>query len=83
LAAYLQYYGLTASSPTTRPSNAGLTGTQVVVYNGAETRLSQTIAFLQSKLKTQVILKNDPAVPVDIVITTTSQTPALNPPPTG
>ena len=57
--------------------------TQVVVYNGAETRLSQTIAFLQSKLKTQVVLKNDPTVPVDIVITTTSQTPALNPPPTG
>jgi LCP family protein required for cell wall assembly len=83
IAAYLQYYGLTASAPTTRPSTAGITGTQVVVYNGAETRLSQTIAFLQSKLKTQVVLKNDPTVPVDIVITTTSQTPALSPPPTG
>ncbi len=83
LAAYLQYYGLIASSPTTRPSTAGLTGTQIVVYNGAEDSLTQTIAFLQQKLKTQVILKNDPTVPVDIIITTTNQTPNLAPPPTG
>jgi hypothetical protein len=55
----------------------------VIVYNGAESRLSQTIAFLESKLQTKVILKTDPAVPVDVVITTTSQTPNLNPPPTG
>jgi LCP family protein required for cell wall assembly len=83
IAAYLDYYGLTASAPTTRPNTSGISGTQVIVYNGAEARLTQTIAFLESKLQTKVVLKNDPAVPVDIVITTTSQTPNLNPPPTG
>jgi len=83
LAAYLDYYGLTASAPTTRPNTAGISGTQVAVYNGAETGLTQTIAFLEQKLNTKVVLKIDPAVPVDIVITTTSQTPNLTPPPTG
>jgi LCP family protein required for cell wall assembly len=83
IAGYLDYYGLTASVPTTRPSTAGISGTQVIVYNGAEARLTQTIAFLQQKLGTKVILKNDPAVPVDIVITTTNQTPNLTAPPTG
>jgi LCP family protein required for cell wall assembly len=83
IAAYLDYYGLIASAPTTRPSTAGISGTQVAVYNGAEARLTQTIAFLEQKLNTKVVLKNDPAVPVDIVITTTNQTPGLTPPPTG
>jgi LCP family protein required for cell wall assembly len=83
LAAYLDYYGLTASAPTTRPNTSGISGTQIVVYNGAEASLTQTIAFLEQKFNTKVILKNDPTVPVDIVITTTSQTPNLTPPPTG
>jgi LCP family protein required for cell wall assembly len=77
LAGYLAYYGLAASAPTTRPDMTGVTGTQIVVYNGAESRLSQTIAFLESKFRTKVILRNDPTVPVDVVITTTSQTPRL------
>jgi LCP family protein required for cell wall assembly len=81
LVGYLAYYGLNASAPTTRPSTAGLTGTQIVVYNGAETRLTDTIKFLESTFGTTVVLKNDPAVPVDVVITTTSRTPSLTPPP--
>ena len=80
IAAYLDYYGLTASTPTTRPKTTGISGTQVIVYNGAESGLTQTIAFLEQKLNTKAILKNDPAVPVDIVITTTNQTPNLTPP---
>jgi len=51
------------------------------VYNGAETRLQDTIKFLESTFNTQVILKDDPKVPVDIIITTSAQTPDLTPPP--
>ena len=50
---------------------------------GAEARLTDTIAFLESTFGTKVILKNDPTVPVDVVITTTRQTPTLTPPPTS
>src|SRR4051812_34113008 len=82
LVGYLAYYGLSASAPNTRPSTAGVGGTQIVVYNGAETRLAATIAFLESTFNTKVILKTDPTVPVDVVITTTSRTPGLTPPPT-
>jgi LCP family protein required for cell wall assembly len=78
---YLAYYGLNASAPNTRPSTTGVSGTQIVVYNGAETGLKDTIPFLESTFNTKVILKNDPSVPVNIVITTTSRTPALTPPP--
>jgi len=81
LVQYLAYYGLNASAPTTKPNTSGLTGTQIVVYNGAEAQLNDTIAFLESTFNTKVILKNDPAIPVDIVITTTRRTPNLSPPP--
>ncbi|HET9613436.1 MAG TPA: LCP family protein [Candidatus Limnocylindrales bacterium] len=81
LVGYLDYYGLNASAPNTRPSTTGISGTQIVVYNGAETGLTDTIAFLESKFNTKVVLKSDPSVPVNIVITTTYQTPALTPPP--
>ncbi len=80
---YLAYYGLSASAPTTKPKTTGLSGTQIVVYNGAETDLTDTIAFLEDTFKTKVVLKDDPTVPVDIVITTTSSTKTLTPPPTS
>jgi LCP family protein required for cell wall assembly len=80
---YLDYYGLNASAPTTKPDTTGVNGTRIVVYNGAEANLQQTIQFLQSKFGTQVELKTDPTVPVDIVITTTSRTKTFTPPPTN
>jgi hypothetical protein len=83
LAAYLEYYGLTASAPTKKPDQTGLPKTRIVVYNGAENRLPQTIQFLESKLKVQVETKTDPAVTVDVVITTANSTPSLAPPPTN
>jgi LCP family protein required for cell wall assembly len=82
LAAYLEYYGLTASAPPGKPSK-GLSATRIVVYNGAEARLPETIAFLESKFKVKVQLKQDPAVSVDVIITTASSTPNLSPPPTN
>ena len=83
LVQYLAYYGLSASAPTTKPNTSGLSGTQIVVYNGAETRLTDTIAFLESTFDTKVVLKSDPAIPVDVVITTTRRTPTLTPPPSS
>jgi len=82
LAAYLEYYGLTASAPNGKPAT-GLATTKIVVYNGAETRLPETIAFLESKFKVKVVLKQDKAVSVDVIITTGSSTPNLAPPPTN
>jgi LCP family protein required for cell wall assembly len=81
LAAYLEYYGLTASAPPGKPDANGLSKTRIVVYNGAEARLPETIAFLESKFKVQVVLKQDRAVSVDVIITTASSTPNLQPPP--
>jgi hypothetical protein len=83
LAAYLEYYGLTASAPTKKPEQSGLSQTRIVVYNGAESRIPQTIQFLESKLKVQVETKTDPVVTVDVVITTSPSTPSLSPPPTN
>jgi LCP family protein required for cell wall assembly len=82
LALYLEYYGLTASAPNGKPQS-GLSATRIIVYNGAESRLPQTIAFLESKLKVQVTMKDDPTVPVDIIVTTGSSTPNLAPPASG
>ena len=83
LAAYLDYYGLNTSAPNQKPPKNGSGGTQIVVYNGAETRLTDTINFLESTFKTKVVLKNDPAVSADIVITTSNATPNLTPPPSS
>jgi LCP family protein required for cell wall assembly len=83
LAAYLEYYGLTASAPTAKPDASGLSATRIVVYNGAEARLPETIAFLESKFKVKVQLKQDKAVSVDVIVTTGRSTPNLSPPPTN
>ena len=83
LAAYLEYYGLTASAPPGKPDKSQLSATRIVVYNGAETKLPETIAFLESKFKVKVQLKHDTAVSVDVIITTASSTPKLSPPPTN
>ena len=76
---YLEYYGLTASAPRQAPDKRP-SKTQVVVYNGAESGLTSTIAFLEKALKTKVVLKNDATIHADIVITTAASTPNLTAP---
>jgi LCP family protein required for cell wall assembly len=83
LAAYLDYYGLTTSAPNQKPDQTAVSGTRIVVYNGAESRLTATIAFLESTFNTKVVLKTDTAIGADIVITTSSSTPNLTPPPSS
>jgi LCP family protein required for cell wall assembly len=80
IAGYLGYYGLTASAPNLKPETKPA-ATRIVVYNGAETRLAETIAFLEKAFKVQVETKTDPAITVDIVITTAGSTPDLSAPP--
>ena len=81
IAGYLEFYGLTASAPPAKPDVTGLATTRIVVYNGAEARLPETIAFLETKFKVQVQLKQDSAVSVDVIVTTGVSTPNLAPPP--
>ena len=83
LAAYLEYYGLTASAPNGKPDVTGLTKTRIVVYNGAEARIPETISFLEAKFKVKVELKQDSAVAVDVIASVGSATPALTPPPSS
>ncbi len=80
LASYLGYLGVAASAPTQRPPQRPST-TQLVAYNGAETKAPDTIALLEQVLGVKVVAKTDPAARVDIVVTTAPSTPALTPPP--
>jgi LCP family protein required for cell wall assembly len=79
IAAYLEYYGLTASAPVQKP-DVKPAKTSIVVYNGAETSLQSTVAYLENLFDTKVVLKNDPTARVDIAITTAKNTPSLVPP---
>ena len=81
IAAYLEYLGITASAPNQQPDLRGLSGTRIVIYNGAEDRLPNTIKLLEQVLGVKTTKAVDKTVRVDIVITTASQTPRLAPPP--
>ena len=81
LAGYLEYRGLAASAPRQRPTGPTTSATQVVVYNGAEARLPNTIAFLEKLFKTKVQLVTDPAIRTDVIVTVGQDTPNLAAPP--
>jgi LCP family protein required for cell wall assembly len=79
IAAYLGYYGLTASAPIQKP-DAIPPRTSIVVYNGREAELTETIAYLEKLFGVTAVPEDDPAARVDIVITTAESTPDLVPP---
>ena len=81
LAAYLEYHGLAASAPRGAPSGRVPANAVVTVYNGAEDKLSATIAYLEGLFKTKVKLVNDPKVRADVIVTIGRNTPDLAPPP--
>lgn len=82
IAGYLEYNGLNASSPND-PVEQRPRATRIVVYNGAEARLPDTIAYLEELFGVTVTTAEDPAVRVDIVITTAASTEDLVPPEAG
>ena len=80
VAGYLEAQGLAASAPRQRPAGAVPAHTKIVVYNGAEVGLADTIAYLQKRFGVTVSTATDPSVRVDIVITIGNDTPDLQPP---
>lgn len=72
---YLTYYGLEASAPTKRIDPAGKT--KITVYNGRESELPETIAYLEQLYKTKATFVNDPAVNVDVIVTLGQDAPDL------
>ena len=57
--------------------------TVITVYNGAETDLSATIAYLEALFDVKIKTASDPAVVADVVITVGRTTPDLEPPPSS
>ena len=80
LASYLEYYGLAASAPRQTPPGGVLADSKVVVYNGAETRLTATIAYLEQLLGVTATFESDAAVRTDVVVTIGRSTPDLDAP---
>ena len=83
LAGFLDFHGLAASSPRQRPAGAVPSNTSIVVYNGAEAKLPDTIAYLEQTFGVQVTLKDDPAIRADVVMTVGKKTPNLEAPPSS
>ncbi len=83
LASYLEYHGLDASAPRGKPKGSVPAKTVITVYNGAETDLSATIAYLEALFDVKIKTASDPAVAADVVITVGRTTPDLEPPPSS
>ncbi len=82
IAGYLLYNGVGASAPNQRVQQRPQ-DTRIVVYNGAETKLTATLAYLQSVFKVTPTIATDPKIAADIVITTGARTPDLQAPSAG
>jgi LCP family protein required for cell wall assembly len=80
LAADLAYDGMNASAPLVAPKTSTPV-TRIQVYNGAQSRLTETLALLKSLLHVTPIFVADHSVHVDIIITTSGSTPSITPPP--
>jgi LytR_cpsA_psr family len=83
VAGYLESQGLEASAPRAKPEGNVPADTTIVVYNGAEKDLAQTIAYLEGRFKVKTTLVNDPAVRADVIVTVGRETPDLRPPPSS
>jgi LCP family protein required for cell wall assembly len=80
-AGYLDFRGVAASAPNQRPPAGGVAANTIVrVYNGARARLPLTIALLQEVFGVTAVPVTDPAVRVDVIVTTGAKTPALEAP---
>jgi LCP family protein required for cell wall assembly len=80
LAGYLEYHGLAASAPRQTPQGGVVPDSTIVVYNGAETRLAETMLYLESLLGVPSTFVADPAIRADVVITIGRATPDLEAP---
>jgi hypothetical protein len=78
---FLAYNGIEASAPNQRTDTVPTTA--VVVYNGAETTMPQTIAYLEDVLGVKVTTATDPKVTVDMIVTLGKSAPTLQAPVVG
>jgi LCP family protein required for cell wall assembly len=81
VAGYLDWLGFSVSAPNQPPVPPRLPGTRIVVYNGAEARLPESIAALEEVFGVKVQLASDPTARADIVVSTGRTTEDLSPPP--
>ncbi len=78
---YLSFYGMNASAPNLKAAVAP--ATQIVVYNGAESQLQQTIAFLKKSYGVQATTITDPTIAAQIIVTLGQKAPDLTAPTLG
>jgi len=78
---YLAYDGLEASAPNQHV--AAMPKTTIVVYNGAETSMPETIKYLEDQFGVTVSTAADPNVTVDMIVTLGKNAPTLQAPAVG
>jgi LCP family protein required for cell wall assembly len=81
IAAYLEWVGLLAAAPNTRPDDAGRSATRIIANNGAELAAPTTAEVLRTVFGVEIVPVADPAARVDFVVTTGTATPDFTPPP--
>jgi LCP family protein required for cell wall assembly len=81
VAGYLDFRGVAASAPNQRPPAGSVPPDTIVrVYNGAGARMPLTLALLTDVFGVAVVPVTDPAVKVDVIVTTGTRTPTLEAP---
>ena len=81
VAGYLDFRGVAASAPNQRPPTGSVPANTIVrVYNGAGAKMPLTLALLEDVFGVVVVPVTDPAVKVDVIVTTGTKTPSLEAP---
>jgi LCP family protein required for cell wall assembly len=81
VAGYLDFRGIAASAPNQRPPAGGVPADTIIrVYNGTQTKLPLTMELLKEVFGVQALPVTDPAVRVDVIVTTGQKTPTLEAP---
>jgi LCP family protein required for cell wall assembly len=81
VAGYLDFRGVAASAPNQRPPAGSVPADTIVrVYNGAGAKMPLTLALLKDVFGVAVVPVTDPAVKVDVIVTTGTGTPTLEAP---
>lgn len=81
VAGYLDFRGVAASAPNQAPPPGKVPPDTVIrAYNGAAAKLPLTIALLTDVFGVPVVSVTDPAVKVDVIVTTGVRTPTLEAP---
>ena len=72
---YLSYFGLDASAPNKKLPKAPTS--TIVVYNGAEAQMAETVKYLEEVFGVSATAATDPSVTVDMIVTLGQDAPRL------